>query len=54
MAAQEIYLLQGNKDAYIEQLWELVLEHDAGDLKVYRELKHQYSEEVSTTGNAAS
>ena len=40
---KEIYLLQGNKSAYIEQLWQLILEHEAGDLDVYRELKKQYS-----------
>ena len=34
---KEIYLLQGNKSAYIEQLWKLVLEHEAGDLELYRE-----------------
>lgn len=42
---KEIYLLQGNKSAYIEQLWKLVLEHDAGDLELYKELKEQYSAE---------
>ena len=40
---KEIYLLQGNKSAYIEQLWQLILEREAGDLDVYRELKKQYS-----------
>lgn len=40
---KEIYLLQGNKSAYIEQLWQLVLEHEAGNLDLYRELKKQYS-----------
>ncbi len=39
---KEIYLLQGNKSAYIEQLWQLVLDHEAGDLGLYRELKKQY------------
>ena len=42
---KEIYLLQGNKRAYIEQLWQLVLEHEAGDLDLYRELKKQYTED---------
>ena len=42
---KEIYLLQGNKSAYIEQLWQLILEHEAGDLDLYRELKKQYSVE---------
>lgn len=40
---KEIYLLQGNKNAYIEQLWKLVLEHEAGDLGIYKELKGQYT-----------
>ena len=40
---KDIYLLQGNKSAYIEQLWQLVLDHKAGDLDLYRELKKQYS-----------
>ncbi len=42
---KEIYLLQGNKSAYIEQLWELVLDHEAGNLDLYKELKKQYSAE---------
>ena len=41
---KEIYRLQGNKSAYIEQLWKLVLEQRAGDLDIYKELKAQYSE----------
>lgn len=40
---KEIYLLQGNRSAYIEQLWKLVLEHEAGNLELYRELKKQYT-----------
>lgn len=40
---KEIYLLQGNKNAYIKQLWQLVLEYEAGNLDLYRELKKQYS-----------
>ena len=39
---KEIYLLQGDKEAYVKQLWELVLQHEAGNLEVYRELKKQY------------
>lgn len=42
---KEIYRLQGNKSAYIEQLWKLVLERSAGNLDIYKELKAQYSEE---------
>ena len=40
---KEIYLLQGNRSAYIEQLWKLVLEHEPGNLDLYRELKKQYT-----------
>ena len=40
---KEIYLLQGDKDAYTEQLWKLVLEDDAGNPEVYKELKNQYT-----------
>lgn len=42
---KEIYLLQGNKEAYIRQLWELILDHKAGNVEIYRELREQYSEE---------
>lgn len=42
---KEIFLLQGNKDAYINQLWKLVLEHEAGDLNLFKELKKQYTTE---------
>lgn len=42
---KEIYFLQGNRSAYIEQLWKLVIEHEAGNLDLYRELKKQYSAE---------
>lgn len=42
---KEIFLLLGNKDAYIEQLWKLVLEHEAGDLNLFKELKKQYTAE---------
>lgn len=41
---KEIYLLQGNQEAYIRQLWELVLDHKAGNVEIYRELRGQYSE----------
>lgn len=40
---KEVYLLQENRNAYIEQLWQLVLEHEAGNLDLYRELKKQYA-----------
>lgn len=41
---KEIYLLTENKTAYVEQLWSLVLKHDAGNMEFYRELKAQYSD----------
>lgn len=40
---KDIYLLQGNREAYIKQLWKLVLEHDTVNLDWYRELKEQYT-----------
>lgn len=40
---KKIYLLQGNISDYIEQLWKLVLEHEPGNLELYRELKKQYT-----------
>lgn len=45
MKKKEIYLLQGNRSAYIEQLWKLVIEYEAGNLDLYRELKKQYTAE---------
>ncbi len=46
MMKKEIYLLQGNKDAYVKQLWQLVLKHEVGNLDVYKELKGQYTDEL--------
>lgn len=42
---KEIYLLRGDKAAYIKQLWKLVLEDEPGKLHIYRELKKQYTPE---------
>lgn len=42
---KEIFLLQGNQEAYRKQLWKLVLEDDPGKLHLYRELKKQYPPE---------
>lgn len=42
---KEIYLMTGNREAYIKQLWSLVLEHDVGNMELYRELRKQYSKE---------
>ena len=40
---KDIYLETGDKDAYLKQLSILVLEHDTGDMELYRELKQQYT-----------
>ena len=42
---KEIYFLQGDREAYIGQLWELMLNHNVGSLETFRELKQQYSPE---------
>ncbi len=42
---KEIYLLTGDKAAYVKQLWALVLEHNRGDFASYQELKEQYTAE---------
>lgn len=42
---KDIFLLQGNNEAYIDQLWKLVLNHEAGNIDLYRELKKQYTAE---------
>lgn len=42
---KEIYLLQGNREAYTEQLWELLLKYEIGNMEIYRELKKQYGED---------
>ena len=45
---KEIFLLRGDRDAYVKQLWELALRYRPGELKVYKELKAQYAEEEWT------
>lgn len=45
---KEIFLLRGDRDAYVKQLWELALRYRPGELKVYKELKAQYEEEEWT------
>lgn len=42
---KDIYQRLGNKDAYLQELWDLELKYDAGNLHIYRELKKQYSED---------
>ena len=42
---KEIYRLQGNQEAYLKQLWQLMLEYGTRDMDLYRELKKQYSKE---------
>lgn len=40
---KEIYLLQGDHDSYIKQLYNLVCFYDVGDFDTYLELKKQYT-----------
>lgn len=40
---KEIYLLQGNHDSYIKQLYNIVCFYDVGNFDAYLELKKQYS-----------
>ena len=42
---KEIYRLQGNQEAYLKQLWQLMLEYGTRDMDLYRELKSQYSKQ---------
>ena len=39
---KEIFLLQGNREAYIAQLWDMILKVEPGSLELFRELKQQY------------
>lgn len=39
---KDIYRLQGNIKAYIEELWKLELDYEPGNLEIFRELKMQY------------
>lgn len=41
----QIYQLQGDKKAYIEELWKFELEYNPGNLEIFRELKKQYHPE---------
>lgn len=43
---KEIYFFQNNQEAYIRQLWELLLVHKPGDLKLFQELKKQYPKDI--------
>ena len=43
---KEIYFLQNNQEAYIRQLWESLLVHKPGDLKLFQELKKQYPKDI--------
>ncbi|MEG0379197.1 MAG: hypothetical protein RR614_12030, partial [Eubacterium sp.] len=42
---KEIYRDTGDRDAYIKELWALVLKYKPGDVGVYKELKQCYSQE---------
>lgn len=40
---KDLYLLNGDHDAYLEQLWNLMLIDLSNDIELFRELKSQYS-----------
>lgn len=42
---KDLYQKMGDRERYIEKLWELVTEKKAGDLDMFLELKEQYSED---------
>lgn len=42
---KEVFLLQGNRDAYIAQLWVMIRKVEPGNLELFRELKQQYTPE---------
>lgn len=42
---KDIYRLQGNTKAYVEELWKLEVDYEAGNLEIFRELKGQYPPE---------
>lgn len=42
---KNIYLMQGDKTAYIEQLWKIFVDYNDGNLELFKELKQQYTEE---------
>ena len=39
---KEIFLLQGNREAYIAQLWHMIPQVECSSLELFRELKQQY------------
>ncbi len=41
---KEIFRMQGNLEAYKEQLWELLVKYKPDDLDLFRELKKQYTQ----------
>lgn len=42
---KDIFLLQGNKQSYVNELWKLVMEYTPGNLNFFNELKKQYTKE---------
>ena len=42
---KNIYLLMGDKVAYIDQLWKIFVEYKDGNLELFKELKQQYTTE---------
>ena len=45
MKKKTIYLLIGNKVAYVEQLWKILVDYNDGNPELFKELKQQYTEE---------
>jgi len=41
---KELYKMRGMQEQYLEQLWQLVLKDDAGNLEIFREIKAHYQE----------
>lgn len=41
---KDIYLRIGDKVAYLQQLWDLILKDDAGAVDIYKELRSEYDE----------
>ena len=42
---KEIYLIQGNMEAYKKQMWDIVLKHEVGDIDSYKELRNLYTKD---------
>jgi len=40
---KELFLMRGEKEQYLDQLWQQAVKYAPGDLEIYKELKAQYS-----------